>query len=164
MKPCEVSRPLRLWRKGTEMIDNAETAPTTEHLSETVCWSLLAQAQVGRLGVAVLGIVEIIPVNFVVDRMRIVFRTSPGHKLFVLTLRNSVAFEVDGWDDGSAWSVLVKGVAEPLRTHAEIRDASHTGLESWAPDPKNTYVQILPSEVTGRRFARAPQAEKVWYW
>jgi nitroimidazol reductase NimA-like FMN-containing flavoprotein (pyridoxamine 5'-phosphate oxidase superfamily) len=144
--------------------NNGRPSAVADHLSETECWSLLAKAEIGRLGVAVLGTVEIFPVNFVVDKMRIVFRTSPGHKLFVLTLRNSVAFEIDGWDDRSAWSVLVKGVAEPLQSDFEIREASKTGLESWAPDPKNTYVQIRPSEVTGRRFERAPIAETIWYW
>lgn len=147
------------------MIDtHSGTGSATEHLSATECWSLLSKAQVGRLGVAALGTVEIVPVNFVVDQKRIVFRTSPGQKLLVLTLRNSVAFEIDGWDDRHAWSVLVKGIAEPLRTEAEVQDASHTGLESWAPDPKDTYVQIQPSEVTGRRFDRRPKTETIWSW
>lgn len=147
------------------MVDTSRATPSgTEHLSETECWWLLSRAEVGRLGVAALGTVEIFPVNFVVDQKRIIFRTSPGEKLLALTMRNTVAFEIDGWDEASAWSVLVKGKASALDTDDAIRAASHTGVKPWTPDPKNTFVQIQPSEVTGRRFARGHKAETIWYW
>ncbi len=144
---------------------SAGTASGTEHLTDSECWSLLSKAEVGRLGVAALGTVEIVPINFVVDQKRIVFRTAPGAKLVALTLENSVALEIDGWDDAMAWSVLVKGTAEALRTDAEIRAASHANLNTWAPDPKSTYVLIRPTEVTGRRFARNQRKpESTWHW
>jgi len=143
---------------------SSATTSGTEHLSPSECWWLLSKAEVGRLGVAALGTVEIFPVNFVVDQKRIIFRTSPGEKLLALTMRNTVAFEIDGWDDDSAWSVLVKGTAAALRTDPQIQAASHTGVKPWTPDPKNTYVQIEAREVTGRRFRRSHKAETIWYW
>lgn len=36
-------------------------------------------------------------------------------------------------------------------------------VTAWTPDPKNTYVQIQPSEA-GRRFARGHKTETIWYW
>ena len=136
----------------------------TESLSSSECWAQLRRAVIGRLAVVVGGQPDIFPVNFVVDQKRIIFRTSPGEKLLALTMRNTVAFEIDGWDDTSAWSVLVKGKASALDTDDAIRAASHTGVKPWTPDPKNTFVQIQPSEVTGRRFARGHKAETIWYW
>jgi len=147
-----------------ETDSRAASGAGIEHVDAAGCWALLAQAEVGRLGIAARGTVEIFPVNFVVHHERIVFRTSPGEKLLALTLTPAVAFEIDGWDDRQAWSVLVKGTATPLSGDSEVLSASRTGLKSWVPDPKNTYVQIAPTEVTGRRFNRDPKAESVWYW
>lgn len=147
-----------------ETDDRAASGSEIVHLSAAECWSLLSQAEVGRLGIAARGTVEIFPVNFVVDRERIVFRTSPGEKLLALSMTPAVAFEIDGWDDRQAWSVVVKGTATRLDDDSAFRAASRTGLKSWVPDPKNAYVQITPAEVTGRRFERGPTAETVWYW
>ena len=54
---------------------------TTEVLGEPACWELLEGASVGRLAVDVAGQPDIFPVNFVVDRGSIVFRTAAGTKL-----------------------------------------------------------------------------------
>ncbi|MEO7234336.1 MAG: pyridoxamine 5'-phosphate oxidase family protein [Lapillicoccus sp.] len=126
-------------------------------LSDTECWSFLRGAAVGRLGVAVNGRPDIFPVNHVVDRERVVFRTAQGSKLDAC-VDQSVAYEVDGFDTatGDAWSVVVKGTARELRERDEVMRALRLPITPWPGDPKPRFVQIDPDPgsgaVTGRRF------------
>ena len=53
----------------------------TEILGESDCWELLDHAQVGRLAVDIAGQPDIFPINDVVDRGTVVFRTAEGTKL-----------------------------------------------------------------------------------
>jgi hypothetical protein len=84
-----------------------------EHLSPAECWRLLASTPVGRIGVLNDSAPEIYPVNHVVDRETIVFRTDAGGKLRGLTRSPAVCYQVDGivLADATGWSVLVKGRA-----------------------------------------------------
>jgi len=88
---------------------------TTEVLPLAACWQLLRESVVGRLAVVVVGLSDIFPVNHVVDHGSIVFRTGAGAKLFA-SLGQGAAFEVDGYEsaDGTAWSVVVRGVAREI--------------------------------------------------
>jgi len=87
----------------------------TEVLTTHECWELLRESVVGRLAVTVAGSPDIFPVNPIVDHGTIVFRTSAGTK-FAATKGNEVAFEVDGYDAGTAqaWSVVAKGRAHEI--------------------------------------------------
>ena len=141
--------------------------PGMEHLEAEECWSLLGRQEVGRLALAAGDDVEIFPVNHLVDEKRVLFRTSPGTKLVETARGKSVAFEVDGWSDEAAWSVVLHGRAEELDHPSALRHARRTGLESWAPDEKSHYVQIVPERITGRRFARKHDEqpkETLWYF
>lgn len=126
-------------------------------LTDTECWSLLRSAAVGRLGVTVKGRPDIFPVNHVVHRESIVFRTSQGSKLDAC-VDQPVAYEVDGFDTatGDAWSVVIKGTAKDLRERDEIMRALRLPITPWPGDPKPRIVQINPDpgpgSVTGRRF------------
>ena len=60
-------------------------------LDSDACWSMLQQAEVGRLAVSLDGDLEIFPVNFVVDNRTVVFRTAAGTKLAGAVLGRSVA-------------------------------------------------------------------------
>jgi nitroimidazol reductase NimA-like FMN-containing flavoprotein (pyridoxamine 5'-phosphate oxidase superfamily) len=123
-------------------------------LRDDECWRLLATAEVGRLAVAVAGEPDIFPINFVVDGPTVVFRTAEGTKLAALTVASQVALEVDGYDAGSgeAWSVVVKGTAERLEHFADIYAAEELPLFPWQSGPKQWFVRIGRTTVTGRRF------------
>jgi hypothetical protein len=89
---------------------------STDRLGMTVldtktCLELLRAESVGRLAVAIHDHPDIFPVNFVVDRGTVVFRTAEGTKLAAAVLGRGVAFEIDGLDDAErqAWSVVIKG-------------------------------------------------------
>jgi uncharacterized protein len=126
----------------------------TEVLPVHECWQLVRDSVVGRLAVTVAGSPDIFPVNPIVDHGTIVFRTSAGTKLAAAKGRD-VAFEVDGYDAGTAqaWSVVVKGRAQEIVDVAETLRALHLPLFPWEPGRKPRFVRIEPTTVTGRRFA-----------
>ena len=128
-------------------------------LSLTVaqCWSRLHDQKVGRLITHVGDVIDVFPVNYVVDRDRLVFRTAEGSKLLELTINDEVIFEVDDHTDTDAWSVIVRGSARRLETDDEVQHADSLGLDPWIPTLKHNYVSIAPHEVTGRAFRRAEE-------
>lgn len=125
-----------------------------EMLDEAQCWELLSGVEVGRLAIAAAGDVDIYPVNFVLDGRRIVFRTAEGTKLLEVVLAGRVAFEADGYEPqhGRAWSVVVKGEARDLERFDDIYKAQDLPLFPWNALPKERFVRIYPTKVTGRRF------------
>jgi nitroimidazol reductase NimA-like FMN-containing flavoprotein (pyridoxamine 5'-phosphate oxidase superfamily) len=122
-------------------------------LSEDECWHLLASMALGRLVTCVEGRPEIFPVNFVVQRRTVLFRTAErATKLFTVVMNNQVAFEADDHNVAEGWSVIVKGRARVLNNSAEIQEAERAHLLPWTAMLKRRYVRVIPSEITGRRF------------
>jgi len=122
-------------------------------LSAADSWALLRHAVVGRLAVVVDERPEIFPVNHLVDRGSLVFRTAPGTKLAGAVGR-WVAFEVDGYDleTATAWSVIVKGTAREVNRLYEVLDVFELPLFPWHSSPKPHFIRIEPESLTGRRF------------
>ena len=58
--------------------DAVSTGRPVTILPESECWQLLSQNSLGRLVTSVDGDPEIFPVNFVVQRRTILFRTAEG--------------------------------------------------------------------------------------
>jgi uncharacterized protein len=125
-----------------------------EHLNPTDCWSLLAAAPVGRIGVLNDSAPEIYPVNHVVDRGTIVFRTDPGSKLRGLLRSPAVCYQVDGIDpaDATGWSVLVKGRATELHDPDDLRRVADLPLHYWTLGDKAHWIRIVADQITGRRI------------
>lgn len=121
-------------------------------LSEDDCWERLATQQVGRLVTHVGGLVDIVPINFVVDGRSLVFRTAAGSKLAGLTVNSDVAFEVDRFDDEGGWSVVVRGAARALEHEDEVSAAEALPLRPFVPTLKPTFVRIEVSAISGRAF------------
>jgi len=130
-------------------------------LTESECWSLLREAAVGRLAVAVGDRPDVFPVNHLIDGNSIVFRSAAGTKLAAAVLGRAVAFEVDGYDPelGEAWSVVVKGKAHLIENLFEYLDAEQLPLFPWHQGPKPNIVRIVPDEITGRRFYAGGRAD-----
>lgn len=122
-------------------------------LDEAQCWDLLRGGELGRLGYHLVDEVHIVPVNYVVDGQRVVFRTMPGSKLLGVVMDDDVAFEVDSArDERGPWSVLARGRARILEGD-ERRAAEALGVRPWKDeDEKLTYVGIDVHTVTGRQF------------
>ena len=126
----------------------------TSVLAPHECWALLRDAQVGRLAVVVDGRPDVFPVNFAVDHGTVVIRTGPGTKL-TAAVDGPVAFECDGpdLDAGPAWSVVLKGRAELLRSWQDLEDTVELPLFPWQAGAKPSFLRVVPDGVTGRRFA-----------
>jgi nitroimidazol reductase NimA-like FMN-containing flavoprotein (pyridoxamine 5'-phosphate oxidase superfamily) len=129
-------------------------------LSEDECWFLLASRTLGRLGTVVAGQPEIFPVNFVVQRRTVLFRTSDGRKLLSAVMDDRVAFEVDDHDFEEGWSVVVKGRADVMSNSADLEEAERAQLLTWTPNVKQHYVRIAAAEITGRRFRFGTEPER----
>jgi hypothetical protein len=121
-------------------------------LSTKESWTLLREAAVGRLSMIVDGRPDIFPVNYLVDRGNVVFRTAAGTKLRAAGHR--VAFEVDGYDPAtaSAWSVVLKGEAQHVNHLYDMLEVIELPLLPWHSTPKPHFIRIEPDRVTGRRF------------
>jgi uncharacterized protein len=136
-----------------------ETTPVVA-LTEEQCWERLSQQDLGRLVTHVGDILDIFPVNYIVDRGGVLFRTGQGSKLFELTVNDEVLFEVDDHTDSDAWSVIVRGTAHPLETFADVERADGLGLRPWIPTLKYNYVHIEPKRLSGRAFRRGPEPDR----
>jgi uncharacterized protein len=132
-------------------------------LTEDDCWALLERGALGRLALTAAGVVDVFPVNYAVDGRRILFKTSEGTKLAELTVHEQVAFEIDGVDDQTAWSVVVKGVSRTLERPTDLEAAGRHPIVSWLPTLKSRVVAIDPVAVSGRGFIRGPEPDPDWY-
>lgn len=125
-------------------------------LTKGECFALLAIEQVGRVAVIDDRGPVVFPVNFVLDRHMVVFRTDEGTKLDAAAGGSRVAFEIDGTDTAArtGWSVLVRGEAVEVTDSVELARLRRLPLSPWAPGAKGRYVRILPAKLTGRRISR----------
>ncbi len=133
---------------------NTTTPPPNFQLSIDQCWVLLDSEVVGRVALIVDGHPEVFPVNFVLLRRSIVFRTAGGTKLWGAITAKPVAFEIDGYDahEQMAWSVVARGEAELVEDQTDKDAVDGLLLEPWQPGEKNYYVRLAPKALTGRRF------------
>ncbi|MGX1159189.1 pyridoxamine 5'-phosphate oxidase-like protein [Arthrobacter sp. SLBN-100] len=123
-------------------------------LSFDECWELLERDTLGRLGLTVDGHPEIFPVNYVVHRRSIVFRTSGVTKLWSAKAERPAALEIDGYDPHTeeAWSVVVRGDTGIIEDQADKDAVDSLGLEPWQPGEKAHYIRLTARALTGRRF------------
>jgi nitroimidazol reductase NimA-like FMN-containing flavoprotein (pyridoxamine 5'-phosphate oxidase superfamily) len=139
-------------------VTTTSDAPVTE-LTEAECWNLLGAVSLGRLVTTVNGWTEIFPVNFVVQKNTLLFRTAEGTKLLTAALNEHVLFEADDHTLTEGWSVIVRGRARLLATSADVDDARRAGLYPWIATQKERFVRVTPQTVTGRRFVFGPEPD-----
>ena len=103
-------------------IDMTQRTIRVQSLDE--CLQLLEGEQVGRLVYVDEGGPAAVPVNYVLDQGRVVFRTEAGSK--TAALAGPIAFEVDRIDTGdqSGWSVLIRGRRASSRSKRFLRCCS----------------------------------------
>lgn len=136
------------------------TGKPMDILSVDESWNLLSSVALGRLVTCVEGYPEIFPVNFVVQRRTVLFRTAEGTKLVSAIVNNHVLFEADDHGVSEGWSVIVKGTAHTLRTDEELDEAERAQLLPWIATIKPHYVRIRPLSITGRRFAFGSEPDR----
>ncbi len=141
------------------MTPNSEATEPVTVLSDDESWSLISAVHLGRLVTVVEGRAEVFPVNFVVQRGTVLFRTAEGTKLFATVMNDQVLFEADDHNVVEGWSVVVRGTAEVLFTSNDIEEAERAGLYPWIATQKLRFVRITPSQITGRRFMFGPEPD-----
>ncbi len=129
---------------------------TVGELSRHECFELLARQRVGRLVYSDSAGPVAIPVNFTTAGESVVFRLEPGNSLLPIS-QPVIAFEVDHVDDedGSGWSVLVRGAAREVSLDdvpALLRTMGSGPPRPWAEGIHNVWVQLSAEIVTGRRL------------
>jgi len=131
-------------RNGLEVLDRVE------------CLRLLALATLGRIGFTSGALPSVLPINFHLDRDRILVRTGRGSKLDAALQNAVVAFEVDDFDPiyHSGWSVAVTGVAREVSDSAELDAAHKLPIARWAPAGDEAVLAISTEFVSGRRITR----------
>ncbi len=129
-----------------------------ELLDERDALRLLANSEVGRVGVTIGALPAIFPVNYRLIDGCVVFRSAPGSKLSAAASRTVVAFEVDDYHaaDRSGWSVLVVGRSEVVDDLDMTFKALESGLETYVDGPRGAIVRITPAFVSGRRIVHVP--------
>ena len=139
------------------MTPQTEAAGPVAVLSDDESWDLISGVHLGRLVTVLEGRPEIFPVNFVVQRRTILFRSAEGTKLFSTVMNDHVLFEADDHGVAEGWSVIIRGTAELLYGSDDIQEAEKAGLYPWIPTQKLRFVRVTPTDVTGRRFEFGPE-------
>jgi nitroimidazol reductase NimA-like FMN-containing flavoprotein (pyridoxamine 5'-phosphate oxidase superfamily) len=131
--------------------------PVFTKLFPAECRRLLEPGGVGRIAFSTAAGPVVLPVNFVVLGGTIVFRTATGTVIGAHG-DDTVAFEVDHIDEalGQGWSVLVRGQAHRVLQPGELHHVRETAaIVPWADGTRETYVRIVPSQISGRRIEAA---------
>jgi hypothetical protein len=127
----------------------------TAVLSLQECLVKLASTTLGRVAFLHDGSVVVFPVNYVVDGLSVVFRSTYGTKLQLAEDSGPVTFEIDHEDrDGhTGWSVLVQGVARIVDDPVAATRFHRLGLRpALADDPTGQWIQIRVEQITGREL------------
>lgn len=122
------------------------------------CARLLTTRTVGRIAFQTDNGLRILPVNYVVDGDRIVFRTAAYGVIARSVRASDVAFQVDELDEQlrSGWSVLAVGRCERLEDVSELaRVPQGARPEPWAAGTRELYFAIRWKGLSGRRLGDA---------
>jgi nitroimidazol reductase NimA-like FMN-containing flavoprotein (pyridoxamine 5'-phosphate oxidase superfamily) len=127
-----------------------------EDLEEAVCWRLVSRVAIGRVGFIYDGEPMVLPVNSMLTEGKIAFRTAGDSMLHELGDGELVAFEADHVDPvaESGWSVLVRGNLWAVDDAALLERLASAAAHPWAPGPKDRWMVIEPTKVSGRSITR----------
>lgn len=152
--PCR-DQARRSYRRGVSS-PSTTTWQTVRILEPEECLRLLASAWVARVGLTTDEGPQVLPVNHTVLDGAVYFRTTLDSTLVEGTRDAVVAVEADELSDRmeASWSVLAVGQATHVEDHAETSDVFARMREPWAPGSRTLLVKVVPTKLTGRRFAR----------
>jgi hypothetical protein len=72
----------------------------------------------------------------------------------------NVALEIDHMQPVTqqGWSVLVQGAAHFVDSDEELASIARLRVQAWAGGPKEQFLCIVPTHITGRRIRRTQEA------
>ncbi|WP_223932683.1 pyridoxamine 5'-phosphate oxidase family protein [Arthrobacter sp. StoSoilB5] len=125
----------------------------SEDLSKDQCWELLRSQTTGRVGFVHHGRVMILPVNHLIHRKNIYFRTAAEGLIGEPFARMQVSFQVDDFrmDRSEGWSVLASGPSSHVVEPELLTELWGKAMaEPWAGGGRDLFVRIQVVEMTGR--------------
>jgi transcriptional regulator with XRE-family HTH domain len=130
--------------------------PILESLSVDECRELVAPGGVGRVVFSNDRGPVALPVNFRMLAEDVVFRTEADSHLLAALNNGEISFEIDHLDEAltEGWSVLFRGQGRVVVDPIECEQVESLGLVPWAGGQRDTYVALVPIQVTGRRIRR----------
>jgi nitroimidazol reductase NimA-like FMN-containing flavoprotein (pyridoxamine 5'-phosphate oxidase superfamily) len=139
------------------MARGPEGGSALKELAERECVELLATQVIGRVAVVVDGRASVFPVNYVLDRGHIVFRTDEGTKLDAARAGATVTFEVDRSDPmyHTGWSVMATGQLEAVTERHDLERVSGLPVRAWGRTG-NYWVRMPIASISGRRISEPP--------
>jgi nitroimidazol reductase NimA-like FMN-containing flavoprotein (pyridoxamine 5'-phosphate oxidase superfamily) len=145
------------------MPDQTRRAATLETLDEAECLRLISPGGIGRIAYSGAFGLTVLPVNYKVHQGTILFRTAQDSLLDedlrtgIARAEYKVAFEVDDFDTASreGWSVLIQGAAHHVDSETELASVREADVQPWPPGPREHFLRVSPSRVTGRRISRS---------
>ncbi len=125
-------------------------------LDESTCWRLLSRSWFGRVGFLHSDELMVLPVNAAVSANQVVFRTTDDSMFAQEGNGTKVVFEVDQTDRAaeSGWSVLVRGRLWNVTGRPETAALHEVSVHPWAPGPRDRWMTIEPTAISGRRVVR----------
>ena len=115
---------------------------------------LAATVPVGRVACVRDDAPQVVPVNHAIRNDHVVFRSGLGSKLAAAWTDLEMVLEVDDLDavTRTGWSVVLRGIGEPVLDPVEVRRLEALRLQPWAGEDREHWVRIRVYEVTGRRI------------
>lgn len=124
-------------------------------LTSKQCWGYLEGQVIGRVGWNTLDGPEILPVNYVVHKETVIFRTAAYGPMAELHDPRRVVFQIDAFDadQRTGWSVVVHGTARAVRhPEALVEVWAADPPEPWAEGNRHLIIAITPARVSGREI------------
>lgn len=127
-----------------------------DEIDEDECWELLASVEVSRVGIAVNGRIDVLPVNHTVIDGHVAWLSSAGTKLGVAAAEQPIALEADDIDATGrrGWSVVVHGIARIVTDGSLEQSLYDNERTPWASADKRTiWIEVAEPKISGRRVS-----------
>lgn len=136
-----------------------------EEIDVDTCLGLLGRHHFGRVALDDGDGPVVLPVNYVVDRGTVVFRTAEGTKLDAAVTTQPVAFEVDEVDEStrSGWSVIIRGTITEVTDAEELQRLRAQPLTPFVGGRRERYVRVWSSSISGRRIPVPEETPQGWF-
>lgn len=135
------------------MPERGSVAPAVENLSKEECLTLVAAGREGRIALVAAGQPVICPVNYVVSRRSVIFRTN--WPMLGCANLASLAFQTDGADVGgrSRWMVMIQGIGNDITDALDLASErlQTIAVSPWAPGRQPRLIRLVPGTVVGYR-------------
>ena len=127
-----------------------------DEIGEDECWELLASVEVSRVGIAVGGRIDVLPVNHTVVDGHVAWLSAAGTKLGAAAAEQPIGLEADQIDETGkrGWSVLVHGTARIVTDGALEQQLYQAETTPWAaPDKRTIWIEVADPTISGRRVS-----------